>query len=805
MEQLPGESDDPKGVWLPVSVPTAIQHATTAAAGLPPRPAAKLQAKAATPSRPVQPRQRRGPGFWPEGDAQVNQVGSLFINTAENFTGGNIAHWVHNWFKISRDSWVLAMVRGVQLDFVGLPVQVREPFPFRLGPDERLAMSGEVFKLEKKGIIERAEPVEGQFLSNVFLRPKSSGGFRLILDLTELNLFLEREHFKMCSFQTALEMMRPGAFMGSVDLRDAYYSVPMAPEFRQFLRFIWEGQLFQFVGMPNGLSSAPRIFTKILTPVFAKLREEGHECFPYIDDSFVIADTQEKCRKSLTVLCNSLDDLGFVIHSDKSVLEPTTSIIFLGFHLNSEEMVVHLTDEKRDKFVRAAEDVLNKGTLSIREVAGLVGLMVAYAPAIDYGAAHIKFLEIDKNAALARCKGNFEGKMFISSRVREYIHWWLTHLQEVRKIRLDSPELEIYTDASLEGWGALCGEIPIGGRWTDSETVLHINALELKAILFGLRSFVKTEGLHIKVWTDSTTALAYTRKMGGVKSESCNGIAREIWEFCESRELWLTIAHIPGVENVTADFKSRNFVDDTEWELSDKLFAKACKLFGSPEVDLFASRLTSKLEKYVSWYPDPDAWRVDAFTLRWTDNFFYIFPPFSLLGKTIQKILSDEMHDILVVPWWASQPWFARLKSLTKRRIHIRSKKGNLANRGRPTNKCLHGKVPAGYMSLLAAKLRKSGYDKQTVDLVLDAWRPSTSKMYMNYLRKWMVFCVEKGCDVYKPSLPQVCQFLKNLALKGLGYGAINTARSALATILPVYEGYTFGKHPIVCALVKGV
>ena len=74
--------------------------------------------------------------------------------------------------------------------------------------------------------------------------------------------------------------------------------MPVAQEEREFLRFLWEGQMFQFVALPNGLASAPRIFTKILTPLYAKLREIGHECFPYIDNSFVVADTVEKCQET---------------------------------------------------------------------------------------------------------------------------------------------------------------------------------------------------------------------------------------------------------------------------------------------------------------------------------------------------------------------------------------------------------------------------------------------------------------------------------------------------------------------------
>ena len=89
--------------------------------------------------------------------------------------------------------------------------------------------------------------------------------------------------------------------------------------------------------------------------------------------------------------------------------------------------------------------------------------------------------------------------------------------------------------------------------------------------------------------------------------------------------------------------------------------------------------------------------------------------------------------------------------------------------------------------------------------LMIDSWRISTRKLYTTYLRKWALYAVERGIALTNPSLPAVCRFLRYLVEQGLGYGAINAARCALATLLPDYEGFSFGKHPLVCRLVKGV
>ena len=105
----------------------------------------------------------------------------------------------------------------------------------------------------------------GQIVSPIFLRPKKeSGAFRVIFNLKHLNQSVTYREFKMDTLELAIKLMKPGCFMTSVDLQDAYYSIPVSPLFRKYLKFAWRGQLYQFRARPMGLSSSPRIFTKVL-------------------------------------------------------------------------------------------------------------------------------------------------------------------------------------------------------------------------------------------------------------------------------------------------------------------------------------------------------------------------------------------------------------------------------------------------------------------------------------------------------------------------------------------------------------
>jgi hypothetical protein len=88
------------------------------------------------------------------------------------------------------------------------------------------------------------------------------------------------------------------------------------------------------------------------------------------------------------------------------------------------------------------------------------------------------------------------------------------------------------------------------------------------------------------------------------------------------------------------------------------VFSQITKKFGTPKFDLFASSQNYKCNRYASWKLDPYSEIVDAFTFSWHDINFYAFPPFSLVSKVLEKIISDKAKGIVVVPHWPSQAWY---------------------------------------------------------------------------------------------------------------------------------------------------
>lgn len=98
--------------------------------------------------------------------------------------------------------------------------------------------------------------------------------------------------------------------------------------------------------------------------------------------------------------------------------------------------------------------------------------------------------------------------------------------------------------------------------------------------------------------------------------------------------------------------------------LSAPIFQRIVALFGKPDIDLFASRSNALVEDYVSWKPHPMAKFVDAFTIHWSQFFFYVYPPFCLVSRCVQKIIQDQASGILAIPLWTTQPYFTAVLSL---------------------------------------------------------------------------------------------------------------------------------------------
>ncbi|KAJ8972564.1 hypothetical protein NQ314_000124 [Rhamnusium bicolor] len=209
---------------------------------------------------------------------------------------------------------------------------------------------------------------------------------------------------------------------------------------------------------------------------------------------------------------------------------------------------------------------------------------------------------------------------------------------------------------------------------------------------------------HIKIlesYLESTIRRQW-HALVGVKYRNLSNITFQFLNWCEQKRITLFASYIASKENNEADKASRQTSVETEYELNKQAYQKIIEVFGEPDIDLFATYLNAKCNKYVSWFPDSTSTAVDAFTISWHE-YFYAFPPFSMISSALNKIIQNEATGILVVPAWPSQPWYPLFGSLLiQKPLIFKSNKNLLLSPSRYPHP-LHRKL-----SLVAGKLSGS-------------------------------------------------------------------------------------------------
>ena len=262
------------------------------------------------------------------------------------------AHWVV-WEAWGADAWVVQVLHfGYRIPFRSRPPLSHVPIPLpSYSPDSirGLALSDAVCALVEKEAIEIAPPSPG-FYSRLFVTPKVTGGWWPVIDLSRLNGWVELSSFRMKTAQSVLLSLRPGDWMVSLDLQDAYLQVLVHPASRCFLRFCVGDAVFQFRALCFGLSSAPQVFTRVMDPIASIMHRHDFRLLRYLDDWLVLGSTFQdlvRARDFLLWLCRHL---GVIVNLSKSSLVQTQTLDYLGMTLETFPLRVFPTLKRVQKF-----------------------------------------------------------------------------------------------------------------------------------------------------------------------------------------------------------------------------------------------------------------------------------------------------------------------------------------------------------------------------------------------------------------------------------------------------------------------
>ena len=273
--------------------------------------------------------------------------------------GGCLAlHW-RQWQAIGAETWVVTVLRdGYRVPFTDSPPPLaRTPVSFPTywaGSPRAQALRQEVEVMLAKGALEIARDPGPGFYSRLFLVEKATGGWRPVIDLSHLNDFVQLTSFKMETVALVLLSVREGDFLASLDLKDAYFQIPIHGSSRKLLRFMSEGTVYQFKALCFGLSTAPQVFTRVFATVSAWAHSRGIRLLRYLDDWLVLSSSEKKAKQSIRELLSLCHTLGIVIN-EKSDLVPLQSAKYLGMTIDTSAGKVFPSLARVEKFLSAGD------------------------------------------------------------------------------------------------------------------------------------------------------------------------------------------------------------------------------------------------------------------------------------------------------------------------------------------------------------------------------------------------------------------------------------------------------------------
>ncbi|KAM9974314.1 hypothetical protein ACTFIR_012835 [Dictyostelium discoideum] len=269
--------------------------------------------------------------------------------------GGRLFHHKQVWKELGLPNFCQEVVNGLKVHLLPNFKPMPNPIPFSIpeGPKSD-CITKEVQDLLLDDAIEQVLPnrySKRVFYSNVFTVPKPG---------TTLHHFKKVKHFHQ---QPIIQDGRnkESTIDGKTRLLHGKtrYQESLPPH---LFRFVWKGSHYRWKTMPFGLSTAPRIFTMLLRPVLRMLRDINVSVIAYLDDLLIVGSTKEEC---------------FKLNLEKSVLEPTQSITFLGLQIDSVSMKLLVPKEKKKSIIKEIRNFLKLDCCSPRKLAGLKGKLIA--------------------------------------------------------------------------------------------------------------------------------------------------------------------------------------------------------------------------------------------------------------------------------------------------------------------------------------------------------------------------------------------------------------------------------------------
>ncbi|MEW8340539.1 MAG: hypothetical protein AB2708_11875, partial [Candidatus Thiodiazotropha taylori] len=331
----------------------------------------------------------------------------------------------------------------------------------------------------------------------------------------------------------------------------------------------------------------------------------------------------------------------------KSVFEPTTCIVFLGFIVDSANRCFRITENKKQKFAQLRDKILSQRNVSVLDLQKLAGRCVSFMLAVPASKLYTR----EMNIAIAEGIRNSRLFVRISEQLREEIRAWLFLDGWKGKLEWKTERhisVTIYTDASTFKWAGIVqsrtGPVDMSDYWPEEQRHLPIMVLEAKSLLHVLEALKDNVRGHRVVGFVDSKVLIDGWSNEGCKCSAMNSVLKEIFSFCLEYDLVLKLVYVKSKDN-PADFPSRE-LKKIDACLTEATWQRVQEKFGNKSghsIDLMAldsncmRHKDGSLLKHFSPYNTPLSSGTDMFCQHVSEaENCYVFPPFSLILPTLR-------------------------------------------------------------------------------------------------------------------------------------------------------------------------
>ena len=306
------------------------------------------------------------------------------------------------------------------------------------------------------------------FYSRLFLALKKTGNWCPVIDLSLLNTYLISPHFHMETSASILRSMVDETWTSSLNLKDAFFHILVARAHRKFLRFQFDHCHFHFQALPFGLTTSPYLFTCVVKLVRAYARSRGLSITQYLDDWLLSAASPQSCNEWTQWLLQLATSLGLVVNLPKSDLTPKQVFDYIGITFDLSNDLACPAHHRMQTFLNLLKSFSQSLAPSAVCWQQVLGHMTSLEKLTCHGRLHMRPLQFTLHDTWNQPSDPPLQPLPISPEVWSALEWWSHQPNLTSGVRLHQPppQLQLFTDALKEGWGAHLDLQQVAGQWT---------------------------------------------------------------------------------------------------------------------------------------------------------------------------------------------------------------------------------------------------------------------------------------------------------------------------------------------------